>query len=401
MSKSPPRSTGRSKRSYTHGAHIYQRKGIWYAYLPERPDGVSLRTRERVEAERRFRALLADPTASANVERASPPEVTLLELADRYLDEPHGWTRRTLQTTTNRLIAFGSWCEAQGIRYPSQITEERMSAWLKQRTESVARRTLNRDLRCVRQLIAWGCDPRRTLCTPNAAVTAQKGVRESKRSKLRYVPDALEFARAVDALEEIHDGAASAVRVLYATGLRIEELRRLTPFDVRAGKIHIVPECGTVAQAEPGKSYRERSIPIAAEVVEFCKRFLSWRSGKGGKGKRVGCTESWLVKLLHRAQRKAMVPLFGLHDLRAAFATEAFDRGVGLVVIQQWMGHADPATTQGYIRPRRSDAQVVAPIPPGLVLSATSPTAESLPKVRVAEGSNGTHPFSDSSKKPK
>lgn len=364
-----PKSATRPKaRAYQRGPHLFTRvdsrgRPVFYARTPEKPKGVSLQTTDPAVAEQRFRALLADPAAAADVGRAVAPELELSEIAGQYLDEPHGWTKQTLRTTRNRLKAFGKWCAANAVVYASELTDAKVSAWLTARTKDVSRRTLNRDLRAPRRMLMWALE--RGLCAANP-LAARKGVREAKRSKVKYVPDAAEFARAAAALDEVHAGAATAVRALYATGLRIEELRRLTVFDVRAGVVYVRPEAGTVAEAEPTKGYRERGIPVAPEVEALVKRFLAWRAGKGEMGKRVGCSESWLIKKLHAAQVRAKLPLFGLHDLRAAFATEAFDRGVGLKIIQQWMGHADPATTQGYIRPRRSDRSVQAPVPGGL-----------------------------------
>lgn len=366
-----------ARRSYSRGPHLYERDGVWYAYLPEKPKGTSLKTRDKAEANRKFRELLSQP-GRVQMGPVSLQEVALDELAETYLAAPHGWTRSTINSTRVRVVAFGKWCESKGVMYASQITEPLMDMWLREREGKVSRRTINRDLRAAKRFMAFGVA--RNLCRPCEALTGRSYVREAKRSKVRYVPDANEASRAFIFLERIHLGACLAAKVLYGTGLRIEELRRLTPFDVRGGTVHVVPEAGPADTAEPTKGYRERAIPIAPQIESIVQKFLSWRSGKGGKGKRVGCTESWLIKNVHAACAQAKVHKFGLHDLRAAFATEAFDKGVGLVVIQRWLGHADPQTTQGYIRPRRSDAAVKAPIPGGLL------TADSVQKDGVLSG---------------
>jgi integrase len=371
-----PKPPSRPRRRYQRGPHIYPRDGVYYARTDRHPKGVSLKTKDPVEADRRFRALLANPRA--DVEHASPPELTLVAIAHKYLEEPLGYTRRTHDTKRTRLKAFGEWCKGRGVLLPSEITEDVLSRWLKDRGAKVGRRTVNRDLRDVRVCLRWAAD--RGYANASNPVLARRGVRESKRTRDRYVPDGAEVATVLAVLDKLHVGAASAVRALYATGLRIEELRRLTPFDVRDNVVHVRPERGSINAAEPGKSYREREIPVAPAVVDVLKRFFDWRSGKGAKGKRVGCSESWLLAKLHAARKTTEVPAFTLHELRAAFATEAFDRGVGLVTIQGWLGHADPATTQGYIRKRRSDRKVVAPVPAGLL---GAPAAASEPSASV------------------
>lgn len=350
--------TSKARRGYRHGSHLKQRDGIWYAYFPEKKGSVSLKTKDRAEAEREFRKRLAE-AGHDDVGQPALQEDTLVNIAQAYLDAPHGWTKETERTARNRIVAFGKWCEQRGVRYASGITEPVMDAWIRERENDVSRRTINRDMRTAKRCIAFGVA--RGLCNPCPALTKRPYVREPRRSKVRYVPDVTEAARAFDVLESLHQGACLAAKSLYATGLRIEELRRLTIFDVRGGAVHVRPEAGPAAEAAPTKGYRERAIPVAPTVETLVREFLSWRTGK-----RVGCTQGWLIKKLHKACDQARVPRFGLHDLRAAFATEAFDGGVGLVVIQRWLGHADPQTTQAYIRPRRSDSRVTAPIPGGL-----------------------------------
>ncbi|NDP58549.1 MAG: site-specific integrase [Oxalobacteraceae bacterium] len=41
---------------------------------------------------------------------------------------------------------------------------------------------------------------------------------------------------------------------------------------------------------------------------------------------------------------------FGLHALRATAATNALDHGVDIAKVQQWLGHANIATTRIYVR---------------------------------------------------
>jgi integrase len=375
------------RRHRQFGPHIYQRKpgGNWYAYTAEFPKGRSLATSDRDVAERKFRDMLAAPVVARKTPGANANEVTIDLLGTEYIAAPHGWTRRTKETNEDRMTAFIVWCDKRGIVYPGELSAAALDEWKTERAKSVSRRTLNRDLRVVRRAFAWAAE--RGLCAPHAAVASAKGMKEARRTAIRYVPDASECARAFAALERLHvelpgyasmtpaqreaverthRGAAAAVRCLYATGLRIDELRRLTAFDVRDGAVHVRPEAGAALTAEPTKGYRERTIPVAPAVVALVHEFLSWRSGKGGKGKRVGCSESWLLRKLAAACKAADVHRFTLHELRAAFATDAFDSGVGLKVIQGWLGHADPQTTQGYIRARRSDARVVAPMPRGL-----------------------------------
>lgn len=349
-------SSRRASRAYTRGPHLYQREnGIWYAYLPEKPKGVSLGTRDNAEARRAFRDLVA---GRADLGRpAEAPEEKLLKIAELWLAAPHGYTRRTLETYKERLVAIGKWLSSRGVVLASEITPKVLDDWVNARSEVVSRRTLNRDLRTLKVCLRWAAG--RSLCRPNAPVEERKILREPKRERRRVVPDPLEM-RAI--LAALRPGPRICLAVLYGTGVRIEELRRLAVGDLHDDTLHVRPEEGPAATAEPTKGYRERKIPLAPEAVTDVKTFLAWRADKRGRR----AHKNQLSRALHAACLAAGVPKAGLHDLRRAFATECVRAGVPLVVVSSWLGHRLVATTERYVATYRSDETRRAPIPGGL-----------------------------------
>lgn len=358
----------RNHRQYVRGPHIFQRSnGVFYGYTPDKPKGFSLGTRDRAQANKVFAAILAGRLQPGRLEQA-PSETSLIELVEQYLQVPHGWTRQTRRTTKNRLVAFGKWATTGGLMYPAEITPTALDRWIRERQMEVSRRTINRDLRALRLMIAWASNLERELCTPNSAIAGREYLREPHRHQRHIVPDPAEMRRIFHGLHDLGEhGALIATQVLYLTGLRIEELRRLTPFDFRDGALYVSPEPGAAAQAAETKGYRERSIPLPDGATEILRCFFAWRSGTGGMGKQVGCSESWLIGKLHKACARAKIkPHCGLHDLRRAFATEAVRRGVDLIVVSHWLGHRDIKTTELYLAQYRSDRDVVAPMPTAL-----------------------------------
>ena len=363
-------------RRYQRGPHIYPRKlatgTVFYAYLPSKPQGISLQTRDRAEAERRFGALLAGALDASDV-GGDPQERSIREIALAFLAAPHGYTSRTLRSASNRLTKFGQWCEKHGAVYPSEITGQSLDTWITERMQTVSRRTINRDLRVIRKAYRWAAESK--LCAPNSAIASREDLREPKREKRHVVPDPDEMRAILAAAEKLHAGSHKALVVLYATGRRIEELRRLTPFDVHNGALHVRPESGPAATAEPGKQYDTVVIPIAPQVEASLRAFFKWRTNP-----RTACSEAWLLRKLHDACAAANVDPCGLHDLRRAFATEAHNAGISIRVISRWLGHKDIQTTERYIAMYRSDAGVRAPIPGGLQ------RAESVQKAGVKSG---------------
>lgn len=340
-------------RGYTRGPHLFRRAGVYYARTKAHPKGVSLHTRDRGEAERRFRALL-DGDAPGPVGGASG-DALLVALARDFLASPHGYTRRTLEGLRGRLAAVGKWLDAHGVTRPADITDNILDAWITERSETVSRRTLNRDLRALRVCLRWAAGRGLTTFPP---ALARKGLREPRPSSRRVLPDPGELGRALEAVANA--GHRDGLVLLVATGLRCEELVRLTAEDLHDGSVWVQPEPGPAAVAEPGKGYQSRRIPVVASVLELARRFLTWRTGKRGR--------SAHKNALHRSITKACssvgVPKFGLHDLRRVFATEAVRGGIPITVVSGWLGHRLVSTTERYIGRYRSDTLLVAPLPP-------------------------------------
>ena len=357
-----PRSRAPARARYQRGPHLCRRRGrpSWYArggVLGDQP--ISLHTDDVAEAERRLAALVARRAAGGPVGHSAPVETPLADAVARWLTAPHGYTSRTLQSARNRLAAWLEWLAAHGVTLASQITAGLVDDWITDRSEAVSRRTVNRDLRAARVALRW-CATRGLLVVP-ASLADHPGLREPVRHRRREVPDPDELARVLEAVT--HPRHQAALYALAATGLRIEELRRLHLGSLVDGRLRVEPQAGAASTAEPGKGYRSRDVPLAPAAVDAVKRYL----GVATSGPRATPpSERQLLTALGRACDAVKVPRCGLHDLRRAFATEAFRAGVPLTVIALWLGHADVRTTEGYVVAYRSDRGHTAPVPRAL-----------------------------------
>ena len=363
-----PRKRRAGPRQYTKGAHRFrERDGTWYAYLPGKPPRrISLGTRDESEAEIALRRLCGDSDGVARI--VGGPRI--VDLAREWLAAPHGWTTRTLGTTKNRIKAAGIALALRGIHYPEDITAAALDAWITERRHHVSHRTINRDLRALRTCLEWAAQ--RGECSPVEALDNRKDLREAKRTSRAVLPDPSEVALVVAELA-LHDrggdrrradGRISSVcvRALYASGLRCDELRRLSVYDLRKGLLWVRPEGGAASKSESGKSWRERTIPLDPTGEAVLRAYL-----KAVDGRPRAWSHSWLLHRLHAACAVAGVPQFGLHDLRRAAATEWHRAGIAIGVIAQWLGHAETQTTELYLGAYRSDRSIVAPAPRGLL----------------------------------
>ncbi len=358
MSKAPARPPARS-RGYQRGPHLYRRGETWYARGGTLGrQGVSLHTSLRAEAERRFREHLRADRPVGGAPSEAPAERTLVEIADAWIDAPHGYTPRTKVTHRNRLIALGAWLAGRGATLPSEITPVLIDTWVTERSKTTSRATINRDLRTARVALRWAVE--RGLSGPVPALVDRDELREPQRSRSRTVPSPPEVLRILTQLEP-YPRARAAIACLWLTGLRIEELRHLHAASMREGVLYVEPEAGAADTAWTSKGYRTRAIPLGEVAQGAVRAYLA--TAVGPRGRVVG--ERQLLTRLALACDRAQLPRCGLHDMRRAFATEASRAGIPTTVIARWLGHSAVATTERYLVAYRSDRGVVAPTPDG------------------------------------
>jgi len=137
--------------------------------------------------------------------------------------------------------------------------------------------------------------------------------------------------------------------VLYATGLRVSELVSL-----RQG--HVDLNHGVIRM--PGKSGRERIIPLSEPAIRALKGFSGVRDEillerqtdylfPTRRGDRMTRQAFWHI--IKRYARKAGIATeLSPQTLRHAFATHLLNHGADLRVVQMLLGHSDLSTTQIY-----------------------------------------------------
>jgi integrase/recombinase XerD len=146
------------------------------------------------------------------------------------------------------------------------------------------------------------------------------------------------------------------LELLYATGLRVSELCKLslTDLDLEYGVLRAT-----------GKGNKQRIVPVGKTALAAVREYL--RNGRAallkGRGSRYlfvtargGClTRQAFWMLLGSCARKAgyfhqVTP----HVIRHSFATHLLEGGADLRSVQMMLGHADISTTQIYTHVMRS-----------------------------------------------
>lgn len=218
-------------------------------------------------------------------------------------------------------------------------------------------------------------DPWNEIATPK---------RSGKRLNVHRILTPDQWQAVLDELDGMERGEAYyrlrlAVWLLYTSGLRLFELVGLRVANLKRTpygdwELHLL-----------GKGEKEREIPLAESVMDMVSDYFEAR-GLGRTPANWAAATPILATLEHRLQHvatpgKALADssLFKLlkrhfeiaaerlddlidanqlrrastHWLRHTFATEALAQGAGQDVVQELMGHADPATTVLYVHASR------------------------------------------------
>ncbi len=140
--------------------------------------------------------------------------------------------------------------------------------------------------------------------------------------------------------------------LLYNTGARVQEI-----VDLNAGDIH---DDGIPFVRLFGKGRRHRTCPVWSRTMTAIRRMLADRRDLheseplflGARGQRL--SRSGIAYLLRRAQQASGVQprraeRLSPHVIRHTTAMHLLQSGVDITTIAAWLGHAQLATTHGYV----------------------------------------------------
>lgn len=190
-------------------------------------------------------------------------------------------------------------------------------------------------------------DPTEHIRSPKQWKTIPKFLNLSQIDQILQAPDASNPRGLRD---------RAMLELLYATGLRVSELCRVTISDLNL-------EMGVLRTT--GKGNKQRVVPVGRSAIEAVRRYLE--TGRSqilkGKGSRylfvtargAAMTRQAFWKLLSvHGKRAGIFRNLTPHVLRHSFATHLLEGGADLRSVQTMLGHADISTTQIYTHVMRS-----------------------------------------------
>jgi integrase/recombinase XerD len=163
------------------------------------------------------------------------------------------------------------------------------------------------------------------------------------------IPNVLNQQEMVELLQSPQNMRDRAILyLLYASGIRVSELCSLNLCHVGEREVRV-----------KGKGGKERIVPIAEVAVAAIDAYLLSQERPadadvrevplflGDHGKRIGREAVWAI-VKNYAKQANISKNISPHTFRHSFATHLLERGAGLRVIQELLGHASIATTDRY-----------------------------------------------------
>lgn len=266
----------------------------------------------------------------------------------RHLRYQKGYSEETYRAYKSNLKEFRSFLEERVPRLTLQtLTAAILRQFLatlydKKNVKSTVARKLSAIRSFLRHLARSGrlpINPADSLSGPKLPKHIPQHLTETEVSLLLATPDR-------STLLGKRDGAV--LELLYATGIRVGELVRLSrdDCDFRQRFIRVL-----------GKGKKERIVPFGRQAEIAMREYLDCRDRQGRWPDRVLFLNARGGRLSDRSVRRildrhirncALSRSISPHGLRHSFATHLLERGADLRSIQELLGHASLSTTQRY-----------------------------------------------------
>ena len=140
--------------------------------------------------------------------------------------------------------------------------------------------------------------------------------------------------------------------VLYNAGLRVQEL-----VDLNVGDMHLDPVPSLTVR---GKGRKQRTCPLWSRTVESIRTWLDERGSpdlaeplflnhRGARLSRSGVADILRRLVAHACIAPRHANAISPHVIRHTTAMHLLQAGVDITTIAAWLGHAQLATTHGYV----------------------------------------------------
>ena len=295
-----------------------------------------------------------------HIPRRPWPENELGQRAQRYMTSLRmaGYSERSLVDYQSSLKQFVSWCQEEEISEAKRLSHSLLERYHKYLT---CRESRGRPIgiRCIEALLARACQFCRFLADKEALpydITQKIELPRVKKNIPCQVLSPQEVARILaqpDVSKALGLRDRAVLEVLYATGIRWDELKNLETGDINA-------EAGTVF-IRKGKGSKQRIVPIAPCALAWVEKYLElvrpllikdetqktlFLSNNG----RFLSLDRLRINLKKYAKGAGVEKPVTCHKFRHAMATALLDNGADIRTVQEILGHSSLTSTQLYTK---------------------------------------------------
>lgn len=266
-----------------------------------------------------------------------------------YLTVEKGLSRNTIEAYHHDLTRFLLYLKGKGIEDPANVEKLDVQAFLLAlKRDRLCARTVARNLVALRTFFRYLIEE---------ALLKKNPVEELESPRLaRKLPQILSPAEVERLLQQPESQTPlggrdrAMLEVLYAGGMRVSELVKLTLDQVNLEGGHILLY---------GKGSKERVVPIGQEALKWVIRYLNTirptlLKGKESpylfvnrSGKPLSRQRFWQTLQVY-GRRAGIGKKITPHLLRHSFASHLLEGGADLRSVQVMLGHSDISTTQIY-----------------------------------------------------
>jgi integrase/recombinase XerC len=207
--------------------------------------------------------------------------------------------------------------------------------------------TLSRKIYAIKSFFSYLSELGVTGANPFDAIDSPK--LDKSLPKILTEDEMLAFLDSLPAATFIEIRNRAVFEFLYATGLRVSELAGLQRTD-----IHFTERLVRVM----GKGSKERIVPFNEPAGVVLEKYLQAARDRFGKPPEFVFVNTRGGRITERSIERILKEVFRLlthsskkvhpHLFRHSFATHLLQRGAGLRMIQEMLGHANLATTEKY-----------------------------------------------------
>lgn len=281
---------------------------------------------------------------------------TLIEQFLNYLTVERFFSRRTVLAYRHDLNKFADFLNAENKTDVAALTKEDVRGFLSQCAITNGAVTISRKLSSIKSFFKYLEREQILEHDPASSIESPK-IPEKEPCYLNqdeYQALLAAVKRVATPYYQFRDLAV--VTLLLGTGIRLSELVGLTTRNVSLNN-------GASVIKVLGKGNKERTIPLNKEVVSVLERYLQARPevatdklfvSRKDNGLSAGAVYHLVKTYLAAAGIKK--DKVGVHSLRHTFATSLLNnKGIGLLQIQQLLGHKTLETTRRYLHINDTD----------------------------------------------